>query len=86
MACGGDGTLFDIVNGMLHRSDKKRLPVTILPNGTANEISQTFHHSTLEKSLDYLIKGDIVKMDIFKVLIDHEKEEDISEEDKNKFL
>ena len=31
----------------------------------------------MESGLDYLIKGDIVKIDVFKVLIDYEKEEDI---------
>ena len=40
----------------------------------------------MDKSLDYLIKGDIVKVDIFKVLIDQESDKDIDKSELPKHL
>jgi len=39
---GGDGTAHEVVNGMMLRSDKKRLPVAFLPNGTGNDTLRQF--------------------------------------------
>jgi diacylglycerol kinase (ATP) len=39
---GGDGTLFELVNGLLSRPDKKRIPLGILPGGTGNNFVLTF--------------------------------------------
>jgi diacylglycerol kinase family enzyme len=36
ISCGGDGTLFEVVNGMLEREDGKKLPIGIIPNGSGN--------------------------------------------------
>ncbi len=33
---GGDGTMHEVVNGMLSRSDQKRLPVGLIPGGSGN--------------------------------------------------
>ena len=38
VAVGGDGTLHEVVNGMLHRRDKKRLPIAFIPNGSGNDL------------------------------------------------
>lgn len=37
IAVGGDGTFHEVVNGLLHRPDKKRLPIAFLPNGSGND-------------------------------------------------
>lgn len=37
IAVGGDGTFHEVVNGMLHRADKKKLPVGFIPNGSGND-------------------------------------------------
>jgi diacylglycerol kinase family enzyme len=39
VACGGDGTVHEVVNGMLAREDRLRVPVGIIPNGTGNGVS-----------------------------------------------
>jgi diacylglycerol kinase (ATP) len=41
VAVGGDGTCHEVVNGLLTRSDKKKLPVCFLPNGSGNDLSLT---------------------------------------------
>ena len=33
---GGDGTMHEVVNGMLTRSDKKQIPIGLIPGGTGN--------------------------------------------------
>ena len=40
VAVGGDGTHHEVINGMLHRTDKKKIPVAFIPNGTGNDASR----------------------------------------------
>ena len=35
-AIGGDGTMHEIINGMLKRDDKKTLPIGLITGGTGN--------------------------------------------------
>lgn len=34
---GGDGTFHEVVNGLLHRKDRKRIPVAFVGNGSGND-------------------------------------------------
>lgn len=77
VAVGGDGTYHEVVNGMLHRADKKRIPVAFIPNGSGNDTLRSFGVFDVAKALDYLVKGDIIKVDVTKVLIDYESEDQI---------
>jgi diacylglycerol kinase (ATP) len=38
---GGDGTTYEVVNGMLSRPDGKRAPVGLIPAGSSNYLGQT---------------------------------------------
>lgn len=49
---------------MLHRPDKRRLPVAFIPNGSGNDTCMGLSISNIEIALDYIIKGEIVRMDI----------------------
>ena len=40
-AMGGDGTLFEVLNGMLDRGENERIPISIIPNGTGNSFMKT---------------------------------------------
>jgi len=40
IACGGDGTLNEIVNGLAHLSNGDRVPLALLPGGTANILAK----------------------------------------------
>ena len=62
------------------REDKKRIPVGFIPNGSGNDLCHNLGILTVDKALDYIVKGDLIKMDISKVLLDHEKEEEIKQE------
>ena len=35
-AVGGDGTMHEIINGMLSREDRKQIPIGLIPSGTGN--------------------------------------------------
>jgi len=37
VACGGDGTYHEVINGMLARKDGKKIPIGMLPNGSGND-------------------------------------------------
>jgi len=40
VASGGDGTLFEVVNGYFQNPSKKRIPLGILPTGTGNAFAR----------------------------------------------
>lgn len=76
-AIGGDGLVSDVLNGMLRRKDKKRLPFWIIPNSFGNAYSRNFGVNDVDDALHVLKKGDVMKMDCMRVLMDYESEADI---------
>lgn len=38
IVCGGDGSFFEALNGMLTRPDGLRVPLGILPGGSGNSL------------------------------------------------
>ena len=62
---------------MLMRADKKRLPVSFVPNGSGNDLVGCLGIRDVAQSLDWLMKGDTIKMDVNKVLIDCEHEDEL---------
>ena len=40
-AIGGDGTLYEVLNGMLIRDDKMKIPIGLIPGGTGNSFMKT---------------------------------------------
>ena len=83
VAVGGDGTYHEVVNGMLHRADKVKLPVGYIPNGSGNDTCRTLNSNEVGIALDYIVKGNIFKTDIIKVISDYENEEEIPEDQKD---
>ena len=75
VAVGGDGTIHEVINGILMREDKQSLPVAFIPNGSGNDLVGCLGIKDVDQALEWLVKGDLVKMDVNKVLIDHENEE-----------
>ena len=73
--CGGDGSYHEVVNGMLNREDKLKIPVAFLPNGSGNDLCRALGILTLEQALNNIVKSECIKIDTVRVLMDHESEE-----------
>ena len=73
MACGGDGTYHEVVNGMLARSDGKRLPLGLIPNGSGNTVCFSLGIYTADDALDYIEAGFAGEFDIYRVWRDDEE-------------
>ena len=54
---GGDGSFHEVMNGMMARSDKKRLPMAFIGNGSGDDTNKAVGVFDLEKALDYIVKG-----------------------------
>jgi diacylglycerol kinase family enzyme len=72
VACGGDGTVHEVANGLLMREDKKRIPLAFLPNGSGDDFCSALGIMTLDHGLDYICKGESIKVDTVRVLMDHQ--------------
>ena len=55
VAVGGDGTVHEVVNGMLARGDGMMLPVAVIPNGSGNTVSHTLGMGNdIQLALEYI--------------------------------
>ena len=81
VAVGGDGTLHEVINGMMFRADKKKVPIALIPNGTGNDLCNSVGVKSVEQALAFIKKGDLIQMDLNRVLMDAETEEEIPKDD-----
>jgi diacylglycerol kinase family enzyme len=77
VAVGGDGTLHEVVNGLMFREDKKKIPIAFIPNGSGNDTCASIGVSTVEQGIDYLKQGDTIKLDLNRVFIDADSFEEV---------
>jgi hypothetical protein len=70
VAIGGDGTLHEAINGMMSRTDGKRIPVAFIPNGTGNDTCNSIGIATVEQALSFILKGDSIKVDLNLCMMD----------------
>jgi diacylglycerol kinase family enzyme len=75
VACGGDGTMHEIVNGLLMREDKKQIPISFLPNGSGDDLCSSLGIMSMDIALGYLCKGEAIKIDTVRVMLDHTSED-----------
>ena len=70
IACGGDGTVNEVVKGIMNSRDK--LPMTIFAGGTVNDFSNYLEiPKTAKKFFEMIKKEKIVEVDIGKANDDH---------------
>ena len=77
LAVGGDGSFYEVVNGMLMREDGLNLPVGLVPNGSGNTTSYLLGIESVEEALDTVVTATASKFDVTRVLADSEREEDV---------
>jgi len=79
IAVGGDGTLHEIINGMMFRKDKRTLPIAFVPNGSGNDTCASLGVHSIEQAISYIKKGQTVKVDLNRCYIDADSFEEVEQ-------
>jgi diacylglycerol kinase family enzyme len=77
--CGGDGSYHETVNGMLNREDGLKIPVALIPNGSGNDLCSALGIMSLDLALNYIVRGECIRIDTVRILSDHESEDTLPE-------
>ncbi|MFC1618611.1 diacylglycerol/lipid kinase family protein [Candidatus Neomarinimicrobiota bacterium] len=72
-AIGGDGTMHEIINGMLSRPDKLTLPLGQIPAGTGNSFLYGFDCHTPEDAMSHILAGITKPVDVAQVTLGEKK-------------
>ena len=51
MAVGGDGTIHEVVNGLMFRPDQKKVPLSFIPNGSGNDTCGSIGVHSVDQAL-----------------------------------
>lgn len=66
IACGGDGTLFEVINGLAEQEYRPKLGV--IPVGTTNDFARALHVNVdIQSAIDIICEGHSMPVDIGKV-------------------
>jgi diacylglycerol kinase (ATP) len=70
IASGGDGTLFEVINGYYQNTSAKKPPIGLIPNGTGNAFMKEFNlnKSDWRKAIDIVAQNKTRKLDVGKML------------------
>ena len=79
VVAGGDGTCHEVVNGLLARADKNKIPLAFLPNGSGDDFCSAVGIMSMDHGLDYICKAETIKVDTIRVLLDHDSEDTLPE-------
>ncbi len=66
LTSGGDGTLFEVLNGYYQNPGKEKPPIGLLPNGTGNAFSKELNLKSFEwqKAIDIIIQNKPKRIDV----------------------
>ena len=64
---GGDGTMHEVINGMLSRTDKKQIPLGLIPGGTGNSFMHDMNCLDPIRAAKQIIKLNSRKIDLIKI-------------------
>ena len=76
IAVGGDGSVSEVVSGMLSREDGKRLPVGCIPNGSGNYLCLELGIFDVDGALDTIVARCTAKFNVIECLADLENPQD----------
>ena len=77
LAVGGDGSYYEVVNGMLMRTDGMKLPIGVVPNGSGNTVGYLLGIESVEEAMDTVVAATASRFDVTRVLADTEREADV---------
>lgn len=64
---GGDGTMHEVVNGLLCRHDKKKVPIGVIPAGSGNAFMHDLNLLDPAKAAQCILNAQLSDIDILKV-------------------
>lgn len=64
IAVGGDGTLFEVLNGVMKNNRNLSIPLGQIPVGTGNSFSKDLGISSVKDAVDAVIRGNTQRVDI----------------------
>ena len=69
IASGGDGTMFEVLNGYYQNSSNTKPPLGLIPNGTGNAFSRELDliHSGWKKAIDIICQNNRRRIDVGKL-------------------
>jgi len=72
-AIGGDGTMFELVNGMLSRVDSSKIPIGLITGGTGNAFMHDLDCLDPIQAVKRILKGNLRTIDIAEVITKEKK-------------
>lgn len=67
-ACGGDGTLNEVINGILYGGSNEWVHVTHIPRGSGNDFIKSFSRPEMFRPVDMFTRGTISrKIDVMRI-------------------
>ena len=69
---GGDGTMHEIINGIMHRHPDEQMPVGLLPGGTGNSFLEDMGIFNCNEALQKIVRGSYSNVDLLKIHLDDE--------------
>ncbi|NQT97842.1 MAG: diacylglycerol kinase family lipid kinase [Candidatus Marinimicrobia bacterium] len=70
-AIGGDGTMHEVLNGLMARADGKMIPLGLIPGGTGNSLMHDLDCLDPVEAAKIIVQGHTRKIDAAKVQMDH---------------
>lgn len=67
---GGDGTMHEVINGMMDRQDKVKIPIGLITAGTGNALMHDLDALDPIKATQNIIEGKKLKIDIAKIMME----------------
>ncbi len=65
-ACGGDGTLCEVVNGVMQANEPERLSVGLIPSGTGNDFVRNFEGGETFFDIEAQLEGSEMTVDVMR--------------------
>lgn len=63
---GGDGTMHELINGLMERSDNKMIPIGLITGGTGNSFMHDLNCLDPIEAVQRILTNQVRKIDIFK--------------------
>ena len=64
---GGDGTFHEVINGLLNRSDQKKIPIGIIPAGSGNSFMHDLDLVDPVKAVNLIISNETRLIDVMRL-------------------